>query len=39
MLEAKKRLKFDAEMYQLAYNKCVVYIGTVNKYGALGGEL
>jgi len=38
MLEAKKRLNFDAEMLQLAHNKCIMYIGTGSKNGVLGGD-
>jgi len=39
MLEAKKTLHLDAEMYQLADNKCVMNIGTGGKYGVWGRDI
>jgi len=41
MLEANKRLSFDAEVWQLPHNRpnCVIYIiGTRIKNGVLGGD-
>jgi len=39
LLEANKRLSFDAEMQQSADNKCVMNIKTRSKYGVLGGDI